>query len=85
MVDFAEDMVVVGAVGVREEAGDSVEIRRVLTVQDGSVVTLFERAPGDFCSPAARSHIPFHIVRTPRIPFPVVFTEVEVERVPCGT
>lgn len=83
-VDFARDVVLVGAVGVRQEAGDSVEIRRVLPAGDRTVVEVFERIPGDFCSPAARVQTPFHIVRTPRVPLPVFFSDVRVERVPCG-
>lgn len=83
-VDFERDVVLVGAVGVRQEAGDSVEIRRVLPAGDRTVVELFERVPGDFCSPAARTQTPFHIVRTPRVPLPVFFSDVQVERVPCG-
>lgn len=83
-VDFGRDVVLVGAVGLREEAGDSVEIRRVLPAGDRTVVEVFERIPGDFCSPAAREQTPFHIVRTPRVPLPVFFSDVRVERVPCG-
>lgn len=84
-VDFAQDVVIVGAVGLRQEAGDSVEIRRVLPVGESTFVQRVERVPGDFCSPAERNHYPFHIVVTPSIPLPVRFVEpVAVERVPCG-
>lgn len=83
-VDFQKDLVLVGAVGVRQEAGDSVEIRRVLPVDQRTIVTLVERIPGNFCSPAARTHVPFHIVRAPRVPLPVEFTTPTVETVPCG-
>ncbi|HSR42495.1 MAG TPA: hypothetical protein VLL48_09990 [Longimicrobiales bacterium] len=85
-VDFDKDVILVGAVGVRQEAGDSVEIRRVLAVADRTIVALVERLPGNFCSPAERSHVPFHIVRTPRavLPLPVEFPEPTVETVPCG-
>lgn len=84
-VDFATETVVVAAVGERFEAGDSVEVRRVLPVQLGTIVELVERVPGDFCSPAESRHTPFHIVVTPRLPVPVGFARpVPVERVPCG-
>lgn len=83
-VDWEEEMVVVGAVGLRDEAGDSVEVRRILSVDRGSVVELYERVPGNFCSPADQTHRPFHIVVAPRTPSPVRFGDVRVERVPCG-
>lgn len=83
-VDFQKDMVLVGAVGLRQEAGDSVQVRQILSVGGGTVVVLQERVPGDFCSPAERAHVPFHIVRLPRIPLPVSYADIEVVRVPCG-
>jgi len=83
-VEFSQEMVIVGAVGVRSEAGDSVEIRRVLQVDQGTLTEIFERVPGDFCSPAARSHVPYHIVVAPRTPTPIRFADIRVERVPCG-
>lgn len=83
-VDWAAEMVLVAAVGVRGEAGDSVEVRRVLQTGEGTQVSLFERVPGDFCSPAARDHYPVHIVVAPRTLLPVRFSHVVTERVPCG-
>ncbi len=83
-VDWAREMVLVAAVGVRGEAGDSVEIRRVLQTGEGTQVALFERVPGDFCSPAARDHYPVHIVVAPRTLLPISFSAVVTERVPCG-
>jgi hypothetical protein len=83
-VDWAEEVVLVAAVGVRSEAGDSVEIRRILQTGEGTQVTLFERVPGDFCSPAAREHFPVHIVVAPRTALPIRFSEIQKERVPCG-
>lgn len=83
-VDFSRDMVVAGIVGLREEAGDSVEVRRVLQVDRGTLVELWERVPGDFCTPADQAHVPFHIVVSPRTPDPVRFADVRVEQVPCG-
>ena len=83
-VDFEKDVVLVAAVGVRQEAGDSVEVRAVLPVDGRSFVQIVERVPGDFCSPVARTHTPFHIVRAPRIPLPVQYIELEPELAPCG-
>lgn len=84
-VDWSTEMVLVGAVGLRFEAGDSVEVRRILQVGSGTVVELFERIPGDFCAPASRTQTPFHIVLAPRPTPSVRFVEPRVERVPCGT
>jgi hypothetical protein len=84
-VNWAEDMVLVAGDGVRNEAGDSLEVRRVLQVTGGGLAEPVERAPGDFCSPAFRPHTPFHIVFAPRVPPPVLFATLKVERVPCGT
>ena len=83
-VNFERDMVVIGAVGLRFEAGDSVEVRRILQIEGGTLTEVVERVPGDFCSPAARLHLPFHIVLAPRTEPPVLFPEARVERVPCG-
>jgi hypothetical protein len=83
-VEFSTEMVIVGAVGPRREAGDSVEVRRILRVNDGTLTEVFERVPGDFCSPASRSHVPYHIVVAPRTPTPIRFSDIRVERVPCG-
>ena len=83
-VDWSREMVVVGAVGLRMEAGDSVRVQRVLQVTDGAIVDLVERVPGDFCSPASRNQYPFHIVVAPVTPSNVRFGNVRVERIPCG-
>lgn len=84
-VDWATEMVLVAAVGIRQEAGDSVEVRRIVPTDDGTSAVAFERVPGNFCAPAARTHVPFHIVVSPVGPVPVTFEEIEVERVSCGT
>ena len=83
-VDFERDQVVLAAQGPRPELGDSIEVRRVLRGDRGSVAVLAERSPGDFCSPAAQTHTPYHLVRTPRTAQPVDFVILDVERVPCG-
>ncbi len=83
-VDWSNEMALVAAVGVRTEAGDSVEVRRVLQTGEGTQVSLFERVPGNFCSPAARDHYPVHIIVAPRTLLPIRFSEVETVRVPCG-
>jgi hypothetical protein len=84
-VDFSKEMVIVAAVGQRTEAGDSVEVRRILQVDQGTLVHVWERVPGDFCSPVARVHRPFHIVVAPLTALPIRFAEVHTEQVPCGT
>ncbi len=83
-VDFERDIVIVGAVGLRFEAGARVEVRRILQVEGGTFAEVVERVPGDFCAPAERLHVPFHIVLAPRTQLPVRFPEPKVERVPCG-
>jgi hypothetical protein len=83
-VDWAKEMVFVAAVGRRQEAGDSVEIHRVLQTGQETQVTLFERVPGDFCSPAAIEHYPVQIVVAPRTRLPVRFSDLVTERFPCG-
>ena len=83
-VNWANEMVLVAAVGVRREAGDSVEVRRILQTGVGTQVIRYERAPGNFCSPAARDHYPVHILVAPRTLLPVEFSDLVIERVPCG-
>lgn len=83
-VDFANETVILAAVGVRSEAGDSVEVRRVVPVETGTLVEVVERVPGNFCSPASRAQAPYHLVVAPRVSDPVRFTEVRIELVPCG-
>lgn len=83
-VDFETEMVIVAAVGTRQEAGDSVEVRRILQVDAGTQVELVERVPGDFCTPASRAHEPFHIAVAPRTPPPVRFADIRRVEVPCG-
>jgi len=83
-VDWAREMAIVAAVGARTEAGDSVEVRRILRTGNGTQVTLFERVPGDFCSPASRTHYPVHVVVAPRTLEPIRFSDIVEERVNCG-
>lgn len=88
-IDWAAEMVLVGAVGVREEVGDSVEVRRLLLIGNdervtGTRIEVVERNPGDFCAPARRIVRPYHIVVAPKTPEPF-YPEVRAERVPCGT
>jgi hypothetical protein len=83
-VDWKTEMAIVAAVGLRREAGDSVEVRRILQTGEGTQVALFERVPGDFCSPASRDHYPVHVVVAPRTLTPILFSEVKEERVSCG-
>jgi hypothetical protein len=84
-VDFANELVLVAAVGTRQEAGDSVEVRRVLQVQYGTQISMYERRPGDFCTPAQRTHTPYHIVAAPvaTSPRPIHFSLESTELVSC--
>ena len=84
LVDFENETVLLAAVGIRTEAGDSVEVRRVVPVEAGTLVEVVERIPGNFCSPASRLQAPYHLVVAPRVSEPIRFTELRVERVPCG-
>lgn len=83
-VDFAREVVIVGAVGQRLEAGEAVEVRRVLPVGDGTLVEVAWTVPGNFCSPVARTHRPFHAVVAPQVPRPITFSQIQREEVPCG-
>lgn len=83
-VDFSSEMVILGVVGVRGEAGDSVEVRRVLQVDQGTLIEVWERVPGDFCSPVAQVHTPYHVVVAPLTPAPLRFSDIRVEFVACG-
>jgi hypothetical protein len=83
-VDFAKEMVVLGVVGERDEAGDSVEVRRIVQVNQGSLIEVWERIPGDYCSPVARTHVPYHLVVSPRTEGPLRFAEAQKVVIPCG-
>jgi len=83
-VDWQKQMVLVGAIGPVQEAGDSVEVRRVVgDVLGTTLVEIYERQPGDFCSPASKVQTPYHIVVAPRVSTLVRFATPRVERVPC--
>ncbi|MDE2677161.1 MAG: hypothetical protein F4087_09275 [Gemmatimonadetes bacterium] len=84
-VDWANEMIVAVAPGVREEIGDSVEVRRVLAIDNGTRVEWVERTPGNFCAPARRRVEPIHIVVVPKAPEPVLFVKLPTEAVPCGS
>ena len=83
-VDWSREMVLAVAPGTRQEVGDSVEIRRVLAIDDGTRVEWVERTPGDFCAPARRTVRPIHIVVVPKAPEQVRFARLPTEAVPCG-
>ena len=84
-IDWGGEMILVAAVGVRQEVGDSVEVRRVLAIDNGTRVEIVERVPGDFCAPARRTTRPIHIVVVPKSPEPIDFTDnpLPTESVPC--
>lgn len=84
-IDFETNTVLLAVAGERIEAGTNLNVRRVLPVAIGTVVELVEQIPGDFCSPAERRHVPFHLIVSPRLAAPIRFAvPVAVERVPCG-
>lgn len=85
VVDFEREIVLLASIGERFEAGEEVEIRRVLPVGDGTLVDVVWRVPGNFCSPVSRTHTPFHVVVVPRpLPEPIRFADERREEVPCG-
>ena len=84
-IEWTREMVLVVAPGVRQEVGDSVEVRRVLAIDDGTRVEWVERTPGNFCAPARRTVRPIHIVVVPKAPEPISFARLPTEAVPCGT
>ncbi|MDE2874720.1 MAG: hypothetical protein OXQ93_04705 [Gemmatimonadota bacterium] len=86
-IDWARDMVAVASIGERDEAGHTVEVRRVLLIGDASRVTgskieMVELVPGDYCTPARRFEWPYHIVVTPR-GHPQPSYSLRSVRVPC--
>lgn len=83
-VDWDREVVILAAIGQRIEAGDSVVVRRILSVDQEDRVELVTRIPGDFCSPAFQNHHPYHIVVAPRSSDRVSFAEIQEERIPCG-
>ena len=83
-VDFNAEVVIVASIGPRFEAGETVEVRKVLGVGEGTLVEIVHRIPGNFCSPVSRTHRPFHVVVIPEVPEPILFKEVVREVVPCG-
>lgn len=87
-VEWATELVLLIAVGLRREAGVTVRVRRVLPLgqANGTRVEVIEGVPGDFCSPAAVNGYPFQLVVVPMegIHIPIEFTSPRVERIPCG-
>ncbi len=83
-INWNDDMVIAAGAGVRFEAGDSIEIRRVLAIDEGALIEWWETIPGDFCSPASRTQIPFHIIVAPRTDPPILFADLITERKTCG-
>ncbi len=83
-IDWEDEMVLFAVVGERDEVGDSVEVRRVLPIADGTRIVVAEQVPGDFCAPLHRPIWPYHLVVAPKTEGPVLFSQVAKERVPCG-
>jgi len=83
-VAWDREMILLAAQGPRPEAGDSIQFRRILPIDQGTRVEFVRRVPGDFCSPASRESYPFHLILAPRTAAPLEFSDPVVERVPCG-
>ena len=83
-VDFNREIVIVASIGQRFETGETVEVRRVLTLGEGTLIEVVHRVPGNFCSPVSRTHRPFHAVIVPVLPEPINFAQIRREEVPCG-
>jgi hypothetical protein len=83
-VDFNRETVLFAAIGLRFEAGETIEIRRVVPFGEGTLVQIVHTIPGNFCSPVQRTHRPYHVVVAPDLPQPITFAEKIVEQVPCG-
>jgi hypothetical protein len=83
-VNWFSQSILLAAIGARQEAGDSVQVRGVYKVTQGHRVDIVERLPGDFCSPLEKRVYPFHVVVLPTISFPIEFAASQVERIPCG-
>lgn len=83
-IDWAREMAVVATRGERDEAGDSIEVRRVLVVgaDRGVKFEIVRRVPGNYCAPADRVIWPYHIALTTRSVTPVSYGS-RTERVPC--
>ena len=87
-VDWSRDMVVVAAIGMRDEVGYAVEVRRVLRTGDETRVLrtridAVERVPGDYCAPPERNVWPYHIVLTPKGPSAPTDFSLREEKIPC--
>ncbi len=82
-VDWTSEMTLAGFIGEREEVGDSVEIRGIVTVASGTKVELYERVPGHFCAPARRIVRPYHIVVAPKAHPPVFYSELKRDSIAC--
>lgn len=83
-VDWSTESVILAAVGERYEAGEVVQVRRVIPVGSQTRIEVVNEVRGNFCAPAARTGYPFHLIVLPRVSAAADFPEVEVQRVPCG-
>jgi hypothetical protein len=84
-IDWGKEMVLFATTGRRDEAGHQVRVRRVLPVGVSTQVQAVEEVPGDFCAPASLERYPFHLVKAPLGPLPVVFADLLPQRIACGT
>ncbi len=83
-VNWETEMALAGLIGERQEVGDSVEIRGIVTIASGTRIEIYERIPGDFCAPARRIVRPYHIVVAPKALAPVFFAELKRDSIACS-
>lgn len=76
-VDFAREMVVLVALGMRSSGGYSAEIRRVLRTGDGISVDYVARSPGSDCFVTGAITHPIDVVIVPRVDGTAVFAKHE--------
>lgn len=81
-VDFAEEMVIIAALGERRTGGYSIEVTVIEPAADALRVYVLLRSPGPQCMTTQALTQPYHIVKTRRSGKPVKF-EVLHEVINC--
>jgi hypothetical protein len=82
-IDFAQEMVIIAALGERPSGGHAITITRVSEAGDGSVdVVVQSRSPGTTCITTSALTQPVDVVRVPRRDGPVRYWE-QSERKNC--
>lgn len=76
-VDFANEMVIVAAMGSRPSAGYMIRVARVGRSSGVTYVDVVSEVPGMRCKSAQRMTAPADVVVVPRIEEPVAFVETQ--------